>query len=58
DEIAYKIAENWHNNIFKFKYISLAKVMEFEFKGFLSRIIKNAQVIKNVFANEKPLKII
>ncbi len=58
DESAYKIAENWHNNIFKFKHISLAKVMEFEFKGFLSRIIKNAHVIKNVFAIEKPLKII
>ncbi len=58
DETAYKIAENWHNNIFKFRHISLAKVMEFEFKYFLPKIIKNIQVIKNVFKKENPSKVI
>ncbi len=58
NDTAYKIAEQWHNDIFKFKYISLAKVMELVFKGFLSRIIKNAQVINNVLAKENPSRII
>lgn len=58
DDTAYKIAENWHNNTFMFKYISLAKVMEYEFRSYLSRIIKNINVIKNVIKKEKPLKII
>ena len=45
DRLTFKMSYNWHNNLFKYKDISLGRLGAWEKIYYFSRIIRNVQML-------------
>jgi len=58
DYAAFDLAENWHEDLFKYKKISLGRLFQWDLKYFFARIIRNLQTILNIIDIESPNEIV
>ena len=58
DKVAYNIGDNWYENLFQFKGITLGVIIQGRLKLYLANVIKNIKTLLNLIEIEKPFEII